>query len=74
MFGVFSSRLGRFAITCTQNAYFLQKVDFCIFKPQNREVIENSLTMHILGQKFISISLGFSQKKDIEKWLLRTSV
>ena len=27
---------------CTQNAYFLQKVDFCIFEPKNREVIENS--------------------------------
>ena len=27
---------------CTQNAYFLQKVDFCIFEPRNREVIENS--------------------------------
>ena len=26
--------------------------------------------MHILGQKFISISLGLSQKKEIEKWLL----
>ena len=30
--------------------------------------------MHILGQKFILISLGLSQKKEIEKWLLRTSV
>ena len=27
---------------CTQNANFLQKVDFCIFEPKNREVIENS--------------------------------
>ena len=27
---------------CTQNAYFLQKIDFCIFEPKNREVIENS--------------------------------
>ena len=27
---------------CTQNAYFLRKVDFCIFEPKNREVIENS--------------------------------
>ena len=27
---------------CTLNAYFLQKVDFCIFEPKNREVIENS--------------------------------
>ena len=26
----------------TQNAYFLQKVDFCIFEPKNREMIENS--------------------------------
>ena len=27
---------------CTQHAYFLQKVDFCIFEPKNCEVIENS--------------------------------
>ena len=27
---------------CTQNANFLQKVDFCIFEPKNRKVIENS--------------------------------
>ena len=27
---------------CTQNAYFLQKVDFSIFEPKNCEVIENS--------------------------------
>ena len=27
---------------CTRNAYFLQKIDFCIFEPENREVIENS--------------------------------
>ena len=33
-----------------------------------------SITMHILGQKFSSISQGLSQKKEIEKWLLRTSV
>ena len=31
-----SSRLG------TQNTYFRQKVDFCIFEHKNREVIENS--------------------------------
>ena len=30
--------------------------------------------MHILVQKIISISLAPSQKKEIEKWLLRTSV
>ena len=30
--------------------------------------------MHILGPKFISISPGLSQKKEIEKWLRRTSV
>ena len=49
MFGVFSSRLGSLDSpvldidkNCTQNAYFLQKVDFCIFESKNREVIENS--------------------------------
>ena len=26
----------------TQNAYFLQKDEFCIFEHKNREVIENS--------------------------------
>ena len=30
--------------------------------------------MHVLGQKLILISLGLSQKREIEKWLLRTSV
>ena len=47
MFGVFSSRLGslqslvlEFDQNCIQNAYFLQKVDFCIFEPKNPEVIE----------------------------------
>ena len=49
MFGVFSSQLDRFVITfhfnsikTALNAYFLQKVDFCIFEPKNRELIENS--------------------------------
>ena len=28
--------------TALKNAYFLQKVDVCIFEPKNREVIENS--------------------------------
>ena len=27
---------------CTQNAYFLQKVDFCISEPKTCEVIDNS--------------------------------
>ena len=27
---------------CTQNAYFLQKVYFCIFERKTREVIDNS--------------------------------
>ena len=27
---------------CTQNGYFRQKLNFCIFEPQNCEVIENS--------------------------------
>ena len=26
---------------CTHNACFIQKFDFCIFEPKNREVIEN---------------------------------
>ena len=49
MFGVFSSQLDRFVITShfnwiktAMNAYFLLKVDFCIFEPKNRELIENS--------------------------------
>ena len=49
MFGVFQvdsagfqSPVLEFYKNCTQNAYFLQKVDFCIFEPKNREVIENS--------------------------------
>ena len=27
---------------CTQNAYLLQKFEFCIFEPKNREVMKNS--------------------------------
>ena len=27
---------------CTQNAYFLQNVDFCVFEPKNCEVTETS--------------------------------
>ena len=27
---------------CTQNSYFLQKLDFCIFEPKNCKMIENS--------------------------------
>ena len=77
MFGVFQvdsagfqSPVLEFDENCTQNAYFLQKIDFCIFEPKNREVIENSSktplnlsSLHILGQKFISIALRISQKK-----------
>ena len=69
--------------SCTQNAYFLQKVDFCIFEPQNREVIENSsktplnfsqLQCTYLGENSFQYHLGLVSKKEIEKWLLRTSV
>ena len=49
MFGVFQadkaglqSPVLEFDKNRTQNAYFLHDVDFCIFEPQNREVIENS--------------------------------
>ena len=35
------SHVLEFDKNCTQNAYFLQKFDFCIFEPKNREVIEN---------------------------------
>ena len=68
---------------CTQNANFLQKVDFCIFEPQNREVIENSsktplnfspLQCTYLGENSFQYHLGLVRKKEIEKWLLRTSV
>ena len=45
--GVFSSRaclqssVLEYDKNRTQNAYFLQKDNFCIFEPKNREVIEN---------------------------------
>ena len=52
VFGVFQVDLAcmqspvlEFGKNCTKNAYFLQKVDFCIFKPKYREVIEN-LSIH----------------------------
>ena len=48
LFGVFQvdkagwqSPVLEFDKNCTQNVYFLQKVDFCIFEPKNRKVIEN---------------------------------
>ena len=56
---------------CTQNPYFLQKFDFCIFEPKNCEVIVSSskavlyfspLKCTYLG-KFISISLALGQEK-----------
>ena len=70
---------------CTQNAYFLQKVDFCIFEPKNREVIENSsktplnfILVHYNGRTWAKIHFiitrAWLEKKEIEKWLLRTSV
>ena len=49
MFGAFEvdkaglqSPVLEFDKNCNQNAYFLQKVDFCIFELKNREVIEHS--------------------------------
>ena len=36
------SHVLEFDKNCNQSAYFLQKVDFCIFEPKNREVIEKS--------------------------------
>ena len=68
---------------CTQNAYFLQKIEFCIFEPKNREVIENSsktplnfssLQYTYLDKKSFQFHKGLVRKKEIEKWLLRTSV
>ena len=49
-FGVFTSRLSpeiQFEKNCTQNPYFLQKFDFCIFEPKNCEVIK-TLPKHLL--------------------------
>ena len=66
----------------TQNAFCLLTIDFYIFEPKNCEVIENSSkTLLCLVNynahtwvKIISISLGLSQKKEIDKWLPRTLV
>ena len=82
--------MGRFAITvlefdknCTQNAYFLQKIDFCIFEPKNREMNENTsktplsfspLQCIYLDKNSFHYHLGLVRKKEFEKWLLRTSV
>ena len=64
--------------TCTQNAYFLQKVDLCIFEPKNREVIENSykapLSFGPLQYTYLGKTQGLVRNKEIEKWLLRTMV
>ena len=63
---------------CTQSAYFLQKFDFCIFEPKIREVIEKSsktpLNFSSLQYTYLDENSFISQKKEIEKWLLRTSV
>ena len=68
---------------CTQNAYFVQKVDFCIFEPKNREVIENAskaplsfslLQCIYLGKNSFQYHKGLVRKKEIGKWLLRTLV
>ena len=91
MFGVFfqgvlagfQSPVPEFDKNCTQNAYFHQKVDFCIFGPKNLEVIENSsktplnfspLQCTYLGKNSFQYHKGLVRKKIIEKWLLRTSV
>ena len=49
VFGVFQvdwaclqSPVLEFDKNCTQNTYFRQKVDFCIFELKNHEMIENS--------------------------------
>ena len=43
---------------CTQNAFFLQKDDFCIFEPKNREVIENSSKTPVNNSPLQCIYLG----------------
>ena len=82
MFGVFQvnesglqAHVLEFDKNGTQNAFFLLTVDFYIFEPKNCEVIENSSkTLLCLVNynahtwaKIISISLGLSQKKEIDK-------
>ena len=78
----FSSQLDRFVITShfnsiktALNAYFLQKVDFCIFEPRNKELIENSfkapLNCSPLKCIYLGISLARSQSGHLE---LRFSV
>ena len=48
---------------CTQNAYFLQKFDFCIFDPKNREVIENSSKT---PRNFSSLQYTYSDKYSLQ--------
>ena len=90
MFAVFrvdwaclQSPILEFDKNCTQNTYFLQKFDFCIFEPKNREVIENSsktplnfssLQYTYLDKNSFQYHKDLVRKKEIEKWLLRTSV
>ena len=87
MFGIFLSRLAglqspvlEFDKNCTQNAYFLQKVDFCIFEPKNLEVIENSsktplisfspLQCTYLGKNSFQYHLGLVRKKKLKSGYL----
>ena len=64
---------------CTQNAYFLQKFDFCIFEPKNRELIENSsktplnfgsLQYTYLGKNSFQYHKGLVRKKKLKSGYL----
>ena len=64
---------------CTQNAYFLQKVDFSILEPNNCEVIENSsktplnfstLQCTYLGKIHFNVTRAKSEKKKLKSGYL----
>ena len=64
----------------SKRLFYLKKLIFAFFEPKNREVIENSskiplnfspLQCTYLGKNSFQ---GLVRKKEIEKWLLRTSV
>ena len=69
--------------TALKTLIFLKKWIFALFYPKNREVIENSSKTPLNFRPFQCIYLGkysfqhlwgLVRKKEIEKWLLRTSV
>ena len=69
--------------TALKTLIFFKKLIFALLNPKDREVIEDSsktplnfsaLQYTYLGKNLFQYHQGLVRKKEIEKWLLRTSV